>query len=376
MKIQPVQTRRQWLEFVKLPYKLYFQNQRWIPPLLSEQKKIFNPKTNSMLQHCDYQLFLLKREKKIIGRIAVFYDPASNQHWGDSIGLFGSYECIDDPAAASLLFQTAEDWLRAQKMTKMRGPWSFVSQDWGFIVEGFDLAPVIMSSYNPPFYNEHVTAFGLEKIKDLWVYNCDLGQGYQMPERFFKFNQAIQQRYQVDIRPIRMDKLVEEARIIVRLANLSTSDNWGFCPVSESESVAIAADLKLIVHPEAVLIAEIKGEPIGYLVSLPDVNCLLTNRKGRLWPTGIFKLLFGLKKINRYRIWALGIVPKYQKKGITILLFSKLNEAVTLRKPYIEANYVLEDNHLMNNALRRLEFNLVKKYRIYEKALDMNVNCK
>jgi hypothetical protein len=139
--------------------------------------------------------------------------------------------------------------------------------------------------------------------------------------------------------------------------------------VDESEAEDIAADPKSIIHPEAVLIAEIDKNPIGYLLAVPDVNYLLKGLNGRMLPFGIFKLIFGLKKLKRYRIWAMGVLSEYQQKGISVLLFKKLNEALAHRNVYVEANYVLDDNHLMNNALIQLQFDLVKKYRVYDKEL-------
>ncbi|MCI0512340.1 hypothetical protein L0128_03930 [candidate division KSB1 bacterium] len=369
MDIVPVQTPRQLQDFIRLPYQLRRHDPNWIPPLRPEQQKIFRPATNSMLRHCEYQLFLLQHQSHVIGRIAAFIDHESNQHWQDAVGLFGSYACVDYPAAASMLLSTAEHWLRARKMKKMRGPWSFVSQDWGLIVKGFEIPTIIMSSDNPPYYNQHLLDFGLSQIKDLLVYNCDLATDYQMPARFFDFIPKLEKRYQVTVRSIRMENLLAEVKTIVHLTNVSTSPNWGYAPISDAEAVNIAADLKMIVQPETILIAEIAQRPIGFLITLPDINTLLPGLNGHLWPFGIFKLLFGLKKINRYRIWALGIVPEYQRKGIPALMFYKLHQILAPKQAYVEANYVLEDNHIMNNTLRQLNLAQVKTYRIYEKLL-------
>ena len=330
---------------------------------------MFNPKRNKFLQHCEYQLFILEDNGRVIGRIAAFVNHVANEHWQDKIGFFGHYECIDDNQAASLLLNTAEEWLRDKDMRIMRGPWSFVSQDFGWIVEGFDLPPVVLSSYNHDYYNDQLLHYGFSKAKDMLVYNCDISKGYVIPNRFIDFTERIARRYHVTVRPLDMKNLVKDATTIVRITNQSLGDNWGFYPVDESEAEDMAADLKSVIHPEAVLIAEIDEEPIGYLLAIPDVNYLLKNLNGRLLPTGIFKLLFGLKKLKRYRIWAMGVLPEYQQKGISVLLFKKLNEALAPRNVYVEANYVLEDNHLMNNALDQLKFNLVKKYRVYDKEL-------
>lgn len=342
----------------------------WIPPLKIEQKKIFNPKKNSLLQHCDYRLFLLYETDRSIGRIAVYVDRAANKYWQAKVGLFGHYECSDDPGAAAVLLETAEKWLKEQGMQIMRGQWNLVSQDIGFIYEGFDLPPTVLSSYNPPYYNDQMVRYGMKKARDLLVYNVDLSKGYKLPDRFFSYTDRIARRYGVRVRTIDMKRLVEDARIIVWLTNESLKDNWGYYPVEETEAKHIAADLKMILHPEVVLIAEVEGKPIGYLLAIPDVNDILKHMQGRLFPWGIFKLLRGIKKINRYRIWAMGILPEYQKRGISVLMFRRLNDIAAPRGSYLEANWVLEDNALMNNALIKLEFDLVKKYRIYEKKIE------
>ena len=321
------------------------------------------------MRHCDYRLFLLFDDDRVIGRIAVFINPAANEHWGEKIGFFGHYECIDDEEAAIMLLESGAKWLREQGMETMRGQWNLVSQDIGFVYEGFDLPPVVLSSYNLPYYNDQVAAFGMKKAKDLVVYNCDISKGYKIPDRFLRLTDRIARRYGVTVRQIDMKNLVEDARIMLRLSNESLANNWGYYPVEEAEAEEIAADLKMIVHPEVVLIAEIDGKPIGYVITVPDVNHILKDMNGRLFPFGIFKLLRGVKRLNRYRIWAMGILPQYQRKGISVSMFRRLNDILAPKESYIEVNYVLEDNDLMNNAIIKLGFDLVKRYRIYETPL-------
>lgn len=300
----------------------------------------------------------------------MYVNGAANKYWQAKVGFFGHYECIDDAGAAVMLLETAEKWLKERGMQAMRGQWNLVSQDIGFVYEGFDLPPTVLSSYNPPYYNRQMVQYGMEKARDLLVYNADLSKGYKLPERFFSFTDKIARRYGIKIRTIDMKRLVEDTRIIVRLTNESLKDNWGYYPVAESEAENIAADLKMIIHPEVVFIAEVEGRPIGYMLAIPDVNDILKHMPGRLFPLGIFKLLRGIKKINRYRIWAMGILPEYQKRGVSVLMFRRLNDIAAPRGSYLEANWVLEDNALMNNALIKLELDLVKKYRIYEKKID------
>ncbi len=296
-------------------------------------------------------------------------DHTANEYWQTKTGLFGHYECIDDPAAALMLLDTMEKWLKERGMQTMRGPWNFISQDMGFVYEGFDIPPTVLSSYNFPYYNDQVVGFGMRKIKDLLVYHCDTGKEYKIPHRFLRMTDAVIRRCDVTVRHIDMKNLIEDTRIIVRLTNESLKNNWGYYPIDENEVKQLATDMKMIVHPEVVLIAEAAGEPIGYVIALPDVNHLLKNLQGRLFPLGIFKLLWGIKRLNRYRIWAMGILPPYQRKGVSVLLFQRLNEILAPRGSYVEVNWVLEDNFLMNNTALKLNLEPIKKYRIYEKQI-------
>ena len=167
MDIKPVKTKSDLKRFIYFPYELYRNDPVWVPPLLAEQFSQFDAKSNPTLDHCEFALFLLEENGKVKGRIAAFIDRLALETWKEPIGLFGYYECIDDTTASNVLFETAAAWLRKMGMTKMRGPWSFVSQEWGLVVEGFTPSPVVMAPYNPVYYLEHLTSYNFEKVKDL-----------------------------------------------------------------------------------------------------------------------------------------------------------------------------------------------------------------
>jgi ribosomal protein S18 acetylase RimI-like enzyme len=370
MEIQKVESKRELKEFVELPYQVYKNDPVWIAPLRDEQWAQFNLKGNPMLTHCETALFLAKEGGNAIGRIAAFIDKAAVDYWKQPIGLFGSYECIQDPSISKALLSSAEQWLKDRKMKAMRGPWSFASQEWGMVKEGFTPSPVIMAPYNPPWYNDQLEAYGLSKVKDLLVYYIDAREGYQIPERILTLTNKIQKRYNVRVRPVNMKELEKDVMAIVNLSNLSIADNWGYYPVTMEEGRALARDMKQIVDPKALLIAEdAQGKPIGFAMTLPDVNTLLKGLNGRLFPFGIFKLLFGLPKIQQYRMWALGVAPEYQGKAIDTLLYRATYEALYTPTIRLEINYVLEDNDRMNNALYKLGVKPLRKYRIYQKPI-------
>ena len=177
MNIRAVVSPHDLHSFIELPYKIYKDDPVWVPPLRDEQLSQFDPKRNPFLEHCEWQLFLLEDRGKLIGRIAAFVDTLAVDFWKQRIGLFGYFECIPDGAAAGFLLGAARDWLKAKGCSLLRGPWSFVSQEWGLVVEGFTPSPVVMAPYNPPFYSDLLAGFGLQKAKDLLCWYVSAAAG-------------------------------------------------------------------------------------------------------------------------------------------------------------------------------------------------------
>jgi hypothetical protein len=367
MHIRPVQTKKDLTAFLELPYRLYKDDPVWVPPLRDEQRGQLDPVRNPLLQHCERQLFLLEDGGRSVGRIAAFIDNLAVDFWKERIGLFGHYECIPDPAAGRMLLEAARDWLRVRKCTSMRGPWSFVSQEWGAVVEGFEPSPVVMAPYNPPYYNEHLTAFGLEKVKDLLCWYVSAAEGYKIPERILKLTDAVQKRYGIRIRQIDMQHYEQEVQNIIELSNASIIDNWGYSPVTEAEVRAMAHDMKPILQPKGVLFAEdANGRQIGFAITLPDVNSLLKGLNGHMFPFGFIKLLWGIPRLRRYRMFALGVIPEYQGKAVDSLIYRAMNERLYAPDIWMEINYVLEDNWPMVNAIKKLGAAPLRRYRVYE----------
>jgi hypothetical protein len=367
MNIHPVTNKKDLTAFIGLPYLLYQHDPVWIPPLRDEQRGQFDPKRNPLLDHCEWQLFLLEDKGKYLGRIAAFIDNLAVDFWKERVGLFGYFECIQDDTAGRLLLEAARTWLQGRKCTSMRGPWSFVSQEWGSVVEGFTPSPVVMGPYNPPYYNDAYSGFGLEKVKDLLCWYISAAEGYKVPERILRLTDAVQKRYDVRIRQLDMKHYDEEVKIIIELANSTIIDNWGYSPVTEAEVQAMARDMKPVLQSKAVLFAEDKeGRAIGFAITLPDVNTLLKGLNGHLFPFGFLRLLTGIPRLRRYRMFALGVVPEYQGKAIDSLLYRAMNETLYTPDLWMEINYVLEDNWPMVNAIKKLEAVPLRRYRVYE----------
>lgn len=367
MNVHEVVSRRDLSDFISFPYQFYRNDPVWIPPLRSEQKAQFHVKSNPFLEHCEWQLFLLKENRKIIGRIAAFIDTIAIDFWGERIGFFGYFECIENSDASRMLLSAAKNWLLKKKCTSMRGPWSFVSQEFGMVKEGFTTSPVIMAPHNPEYYNGYMEDFGLNKVKDLLCWQISAADGYRIPGRIMKLTEGVAERYDIKIRTIDMKAYDREIEHIIELSNQSLTDNWGYTPATEAEGMAMAKDMKRIVQPKGVLFAEDSaGRVIGFAIVLPDLNHLLKGLNGRLLPFGIVKLLLGIPRLRQYRMFALGVIPEYQGKAVDSLLYRRLYESLFSEDLWMEINYVLEDNMRMINAIEKLDAKRSRRYRVYE----------
>lgn len=367
MRVHKVETKKDLKSFINLPYKIYKDDPMWVEPLRSEVRAQFDLDKNPLLDHCDYQLFILVENQQTIGRVAAFIDNLAIDYWESKTGLFGYYECPQDTNASKMLLSSAAEWLRKKGMTAMRGPWSFVSQEWGAVLEGFEPPPVVMSPYNPPFYNKQFTDFGLSKVKDLLVYYIDAREGYQIPDRILTLTEKVSKKFDVHIRHMDMKHFDRDVNTFIDLSNRSLGNNWGYSPVTDAEVKAMAEDMKPILHPKAVVFAEDgQGKAIGFGIAIPDVNLLIKGMNGRLLPFGWFKLLRGLPRLKQYRMFALGVIPEYHGKAIDSLIYRALYESCYSDDIRMEINYVLEDNHPMNNAIIKLGAKPLRRYRIYE----------
>ena len=192
-----------------------------------------------------------------------------------------------------------------------------------------------------------------------------------LPERYLRLTDRIQKKYDVHLRPVNMKKLDADVKTLLFIANESTMNNWGFSPVTEEEASQLADSLKLIADPDIIFLAEMNEKMIGYMITLPDINSLIKNSGGRLFPKALFNLLFKQHSVRDYRIWALGIIPEFQRKGIDTLFYRELCETLVAKKAAkVEANYILEDNMVMNNPILKLGLKECKRYRVFAKEFS------
>ncbi len=371
VEVVEVESKGQLKQFIKYPYRLYKDDPNYVPPLLIERYEFFDKKKNPFYRGAKTKLFLAMRDGEVCGRIATCINFKHNQYHEERIGFFGFFDTPDDYEIASKLLKVAMITLKKDGMERMRGPMNFsTNHEIGFLVEGFDSPPMVMMTYNRPYQPKFAERFGLKKVMDLLAYK--ICEENQISDRVRTLVEKLRQRSNITIRKINMKDFDNEVRRIREIYNAAWSMNWGFVPMDEAEFSYMAKDLKQIVDPDFVLIAEHEGKPVAFSLSLPNINQALIHLNGRLFPFGLLKLLWHTKifsKINSVRIITMGVIPEYQKRGIDMMMYIETFTTGVIKEYWGEISWVLETNELMRRAAEDMGSVLYKRYRIVEMPL-------
>ena len=357
-------------EFIDFPYRLYSGDPFWVPPLRLDTKEKLSPKHPFWI-HSENKLFLAKNDDgKTVGRIAAIIDANFINFQNRKTGYFGFYESVNDLEVCRALTAECEKWLRLKGMEDVIGPMNpSTNYECGFLLEGFDSSPFIMMTYNPASYLSLFEACGYLKAKDLLAFFMFAKDGPM--GRLEKVAKKVRDREpDIKVRPADMKNFASEAETIKTLYNSAWEKNWGFVPMTDAEFDDMAKTLKMLVDPYVLLVAEAKGTPAGFIMALPDYNQLFKTMNGRLFPFGIFKLLFMRKRINQARLILLGIKEEFRGRGLDSLLYYEVIKNARKRGYHQgEFSWVLEDNVLTTRASEMLGGRVYKKYRIYGKQL-------
>ncbi|WP_255233412.1 GNAT family N-acetyltransferase [Aliifodinibius salipaludis] len=363
-------TKSERKQFIDFPYQHYSEDENWIPPLKMEQKKLIDTENNPFYDKGDIALFLAEQDGKPCGRIAAIQDYRYNEHHNNKTGFFGFFECINDQSVANLLFKVASDWLKKRGHTDVLGPANpSMMDEIGILVDGFEYEPSFMMPYHKSYYDNLITNAGLEKEMDMYAFRVT--QASVTLDRIYRAEEIVRRRLpKLKIREIDTKNLDEEVEIVRNIFNQAWSQNWGFIPLSKEELEELAKDLKLILDPKVAHIAEVDGEPVAFSIGLPDLNQALKHTDGTLFPTGIFKLLWHRRNIDQIRTALMGVIPKYQGKGIDALLHK---EAIINGREVgynsSELSWVLESNKNMIRVAEKIGASIEKTYRMYCKDL-------
>jgi GNAT superfamily N-acetyltransferase len=354
-------------EFIELPYLLYRDHAHWVPPLRIAVQELLDRKKHPFYANAEAEFFLARRDGRVAGRIAAILDRNHNQFHGENAGFFGFFESEDDPAVAGALLAAAREWTFQRGARVLRGPVNpSTNYECGMLIEGFDADPMIMTTYNPPYYPVLMEQAGLRKAKDLYAYG-GMAPQIQLHKIERVANRALA-RHGVRIRPIDMKNFDADVLRVWEVYNSAWKRNWGFVPMSRDEFFLMGKEMKQILKPELVLIAEVEDRVVGFALALPNLNHALKKAKGSLVPTGLLKILYYQRLTTDVRVFALGVTEEYRTTGVAAGFYATLVRNA-LKLGYdgeCEMSWILEDNVLMIRSAELMGVRRSKTYRIYE----------
>jgi ribosomal protein S18 acetylase RimI-like enzyme len=346
-----------------------------VPPLRFERRQFLNRDKNPYFEHAEAEFFLAERDGEVVGRLSAQVDERWDEYQGGRDGMFGFFDSENDPEVAADLFATAREWLRERGRERMLGPMDFTTNDeCGLLIDGYDEPSMILEPWHPPYYRELIEGLGMGKAMDLLMWELWLGtlkQGDQFHDFIEKAAEQSRTEHRVVIRNVRKRDLEAEMGPFMEVYNQAWGSNWGFVPITEAEVKSQAKNLRPVLAEDWCMIAERDGEVVGAALTLPDINQVLKRMNGRLLPLAWWHFLTGRRKIDRLRVFALGVKPQYQHLGVAAALYVKHREAAA-RMPQKGGHmgWILETNEAMNRAMEGMGGTVVQRYRIYEQHLD------
>jgi GNAT superfamily N-acetyltransferase len=372
LEVRPVATRSDLTAFIKLPWRLYRNERHWVPPLIFERRQFLDRAKNPFFKHAEAEYFLAWRDGRPVGRITAQVDRHFNEFQGNDWGMFGFFECEEDAEAAAALLVAAEAWLQARGRDRMVGPMNFTTNDeCGVLIEGFDQLPTVLTDYTHRYYPGLLEGTGLTKAMDLFMWHLDVSERSKVHQAIWDIADRVESKHGITTRHFRKKDLDAEVDRFLEIYNAAWEKNWGFVPLTEDEVRHYAKQLKPLLDENWAMVAEKDGEVVGAALTLPDYNQVLVHMNGRLLPFGWAKFLYYRRKIDRVRVFALGVKREWQHTGVAAKLYEMHYDSAE-RTPQSggEMGWILETNKAMNRAMEGMGGHIVRKYRLYERELS------
>jgi GNAT superfamily N-acetyltransferase len=373
LEVKPVRSRRDRREFIDLPFRLHANAEQWVPPLKLERTLFLSPRFNSWFDHAEAELFLARRDGRVVGRISAQVDRNFNEYQGNDWGMFGFLELEEDAEVLRALLAAAEAWLRERGRDRMVGPMDFTMNDEaGVLIEGFDREPFIKQPWHPPYYQRLCEEAGLAKAMDLLMWELYIeGRGNIHPS-IVEMAEKLEPEHGIRIRKMSRRKLRRELDLFGETYNEAWKDNWGFTPYTKEDLDTYAKDLQLVYDRNWFMVAEKvdTGEAVGIAITVPDINQVLERMNGRIFPAGWWHFLRRGKIMDRVRVGFLGVKPEYQHTGVAAGLYIEhFDMAEVTPQTWGEMGWILETNEAMNRGMEGMGGKVVKRYRVYEREL-------
>jgi len=369
--ITPCRTPSDRRLFERIPESLHGSHPSFVPPFPGSIAKFLKPESLFNRQDGTITGFIARRDGRPVGRIAAIHNRSHNAYWNDRIGFFGFFACEDNEETARALFEQVEKTLANAGCDAIRGPYNpSINEECGLLMEGFDEPPSISMPWNPPYYARLMESVAQETTRTLLAYHLPLHIG--IPDRVQRVANRLKARSKnVRIRSFDMSRLDEELRLAHRLYNVTLDRNWGFVPISLEDLLASAEDLKAFANPEFLIFAEVDGEPVALMLTLPNFNEILIRTKGVPHLLRLPWILWLMKthKIRTVRQVVLGIAPEHRDKGLAGLLCNDMVLRTQRTSESAELSWIEANNSQVINIIGLMGATQSRSYAIFEKPL-------
>jgi len=372
LEVHAVSRRKDWADWLAVAAAVQGDDPQWVPPLLAERRKQWSSR-HPFWRQAEGQAWIVRRAGRAIGAISAQIDHRQALHEGRPLGYFGQFECINEPPVAAALLGAAEEWLTARGCAWMRGPYDLsINQQVGLLVHGYDVPPMLMMGHAPRYYRELFTAMGLVPVMRLYAYR--LAPNFVAPTAMLR----MLGRYQddIDLRPLNLRRYNEELATLRTLFNAAWADNWGFVPLSEAEFAHMGRGMRPLIRAEYTTVAYYKGEAVGFLIALPNLNEVIADLRGRLLPFAWARLLWRMQRhqFRTARVPLMGIAPTMQRRrlgaALTFAMVDRVRQALAANGvEQVELSWILENNQGMNAILESFGADAYKHYQMFEKRL-------
>lgn len=373
-QISAVSTDAQREMFLDVPFYVYQNYPNWVPPIRSSVAKQLALQNNPFLEYGEFQQFIAVSQSngQPLGRIVAAVNQRLIASKAKNIGIFGYFECVEDFHIANSLLETAAQWLRDKGMNFVRGPINLSTHNSClFLVDSFDVPPMMMTPYNPPYYPEFMEKAGFYKGNDAYAYDFPLNL---ILDSKFEKGYRIACKSGINFRPLRTkgEGFEQDCRSLYQLFNTTFANNYSSTPRSEEEFLEEAKELQSLVDPDVFPVAEDNGKMVGFWMGLPDYNIALKHVNGKLNWLGIVKFLWYRRQIDQGRVIVICSLPEYRRKMVPLgLIYLGMQGGIKKGKPYkrAELSTVWENNSPSRKLIESAGGKIYKTYRIYEKAL-------
>lgn len=366
IQIKEAKNKKEIIDFVKFPFSIYKDNPYWVPSIINEEVKSFNPK-NDIFKTVDVRFFLAYKNNKLVGRVACCINWTEVNDLGKPKVRFGWLDMIDDLEVTKALLDAVKKYGQENKMKYIEGPMGFSNMDKaGMLTKGFDQIATMIGLYNYPYYPKHLEALGFKPEAEWIEYQIDMAAYNE--EKINKMSKLVEDRYQVKALEFNSIKeLMPYVNEMFALLNKTYADLQSFVPIEDFQIEHYKKKYLKFIHPDFIsCVMDKDNKMIAFAITMPSFSRAFQKTKGKLFPFGFIHLLKALKNNNHAEYYLIGVDPEYRSKGVTAIIFKEIYECFTKHKiNYIETNPLLVENNKIQQLWKSLNPTIHKERKTF-----------